>query len=704
MSRPLLPRPTGEPSRLQPPKPLEAARKAVTAACEHCRKAKQKCSGERPRCYACVRRGGDCVYRMRITKTRARTIEQEYEGLKNEHIRLQETHADLEKLVQAMRAQDDGQANTIFRKIREGASTESILRLISTGDALVELRLPTDTKYRFDFPYKKEMPSTIKLSNSPYLRSLMHGAIYATSDATSNRATVDSQLWDQYKPQYLKPYQAARIVDPRFESVMPSNWTHVSSDNELMRRLLHAYFLFEYPWYSFFHKDHFLDDMVSGSRQHCSSLLVNVILTLACGCSQFVDRSEYWKPQSLGYKFFAEAKRLWELEQNQGSRLTTIQSAALMNIVYNMQSMDKLGMTYTVQAIAMAQDLGIFNAPDPSFSKRKQVSYGFTAWSLFNWTSLQQYHFMMSPIIREAPRTSLPDIELEPSWYGDFDLLYPTSQGYCPTNFGHLFKAKSHLAVILKHIATRLWDTEERERQLTSVSIREISAELDLWVKALPTCLSPMEIVFPAQIKLHLLFHNVVINLHELVTGKSSCLVTESDWNMARLALETSRTNFEALMRLYYLRHGYETSDTYLTHTLAVMAFMSLGQLSSAVASTDSVSLNDIEDLRSTVYLAAKGLVDQGKNYYIPYTLFEVIKRQLSPDDVNKLLGFLDVRESGYGSSRLRTEHIQAQYPVNILDMADHPDKKRLGNMIREFADMALEVQSPGATSNPAEV
>lgn len=153
-------------------------------------------------------------------------------------------------------------------------------------------------------------------------------------------------------------------------------------------------------------------------------------------------------------------------------------------------------------------------------------------------------------------------------------------------------------------------------------------------------------------------------------------------------------------MRLYFLRHGYETSDTYLTHTLAVMAFMALGQLSSAVRSTPSASLSEIEDLRSTVYLAAKGLVDQGKNYYIPYTLFEVIRRQVSPDDVDRLLSFLDIRESREGSSRLRTDHIQAQYPVNILDMADHPDQKRLGNMIREFADMALEAQSP-ATSAP---
>lgn len=219
---------------------------------------------------------------MPFTKARVQTIEQEYEGLRNQHLNLQKSHVDLERLVQAMRSDDDGQANTIFRRLREGASTDSILRQINTGDALIELHLSTETKCRFTFPYRREMPLKLQNSNSPYLHSLMHEPICTTSGATSGQASEDSRPWEQYKPQYFKPYQAAKIVDPRLESVVPSDWTNVSNDNSLMRRLLHVYFLYEYPWYSFFHKDHFLDDMMSGSRQYCSSLLINVVLTLAC--------------------------------------------------------------------------------------------------------------------------------------------------------------------------------------------------------------------------------------------------------------------------------------------------------------------------------------------------------------------------------------------------------------------------------------
>ncbi|KAM6510043.1 hypothetical protein FALCPG4_017674 [Fusarium falciforme] len=540
-----------------------------------------------------------------------------------------------------MQSADEVLANSIFRQIRQGASPESIVQQIRTGDAFVELRLSTETRYRFNFPYKKDMPSKLLSSNSPYLRSYMYEAVHQSRDAATYQS--DPLLGDQDMPHYLKPYQASKLNDPRLESILPSEWTNVSKDNELMRGLIRLFFVYEYPWYSFFHKDHFLDDMLSSSEDCCSSLLVNVVLALACGCDRLVvDRSEYWNPQSLAYRFFAEAKRLWELEKNRGSRLTTIQSAGLINVIYNMQSMDRLGMIYTVQAVAMARDLGIFGALDPMLPRKMQVSYGFTAWSLFNWTSLQHYHFMTPPIVREPPRPPLPDVELDSAWYGDISLLYPPVHRCCPMNFGHLFKAKSELAVILNQISLTLLNNQGISPQETFDTVNETSAKLETWYRSLPACLSPAEIVFPVQIKLHLLFHNVIINLHELLSSKAAIFATDPRWHASRSVLRDSKLHFEILMRLYFLRHGYEYSDTYLTHTLAVLAFMALGRLNSAVDPTAGSSIDESEDLISTIFLAAKGLADQ-----------------------------------------------------------DHPDKKRLGKMIEEFTSLNVEERPPGGGSEP---
>ena len=207
-------------------------------------------------------------------------MERQYHGLRERHQQLRRSYADLERLVQAMQSADDVLANGIFRLIRQGASPESIVQQIRTGDALIELHLSTETRYRFNFPYKKEMPSKLLGSNSPYLRSYMYEAVHQSRDTATYQS--DPLLGDRDMPHYFKPYQASKLIDPRLESILPSEWTNVSNDNELMRGLIRLFFVYEYPWYSFFHKDHFLDSMLSGSEDFCSSLLVNVVLTLAC--------------------------------------------------------------------------------------------------------------------------------------------------------------------------------------------------------------------------------------------------------------------------------------------------------------------------------------------------------------------------------------------------------------------------------------
>ena len=150
------------------------------------------------------------------------------------------------------------------------------MRHIIAGDMLLQLHLKPETRYRYVFPYRAQMPASLQTPHNPYLRSL----VYEGTDLTSipEQQTLPSD--EQYRTQYLKPYHAAEIVDPRLDSVRPSMWTSVSTDDDLMRTLLRTYLLHEYNWFTAFHKDHFLDDMLKGSNRFCSPLLVNAVLTM----------------------------------------------------------------------------------------------------------------------------------------------------------------------------------------------------------------------------------------------------------------------------------------------------------------------------------------------------------------------------------------------------------------------------------------
>lgn len=62
--------------------------------------------------------------------------------------------------------------------------------------------------------------------------------------------------------------------------------------------------------------------------------------------------------------------------------------------------------------------------------------------------------------------------------------------------------------------------------------------------------------------------------------------------------------SLQTLMRLYYLRHGFETMDTYILSPLAKLAFMALQTIA------ENSYPHSLTDTRSTLFLATKGLRD----------------------------------------------------------------------------------------------
>lgn len=186
----------------------------------------------------------------------------------------------------------EDQALEIVRRIRMGASVASIVSQIEDGDLLLQVSLVPETRLRYDFPYRTAMPQAIQRSNSPYLGSHMHEALYAEGNLQVDAGDGDDQrrrrqeehreLANKYPPQYLRPYHAARLVDSRLSAVDVTRWTNVITDNNLFAALLSAYLLREYPGLAVFHKDTFLQALVDGDRRFCSPLLVNALMAEAC--------------------------------------------------------------------------------------------------------------------------------------------------------------------------------------------------------------------------------------------------------------------------------------------------------------------------------------------------------------------------------------------------------------------------------------
>jgi hypothetical protein len=249
-----------------------------------------QCDGERPICSICRDRNTVCEFDTNKAETHTQALKRKY----NE---LQSQKSAFEQVYEVLQTRPEQEADEVFRRIRRGADAGSILRHVKYGDMLVQLALVPEARYRYEFPYLPDMPPFLRQPDNPYLQSEVYECALRGSPDPSHPPghqahqprllpdapnATDSPYGTGQQDPYFKPYLSATVVHPLLESVKPSKWTAVSGDDCLMRKLLHDYFLFEYDWFTFFHKDYFLEDMASKTHRFCSPLLVNAVLSVGC--------------------------------------------------------------------------------------------------------------------------------------------------------------------------------------------------------------------------------------------------------------------------------------------------------------------------------------------------------------------------------------------------------------------------------------
>lgn len=247
--------------------------------------APQQCDASRPICSTCLTNHRECSYSTQPLESRRTATKRKLNLIAEQFEELQTSHSTLQQLFAALQSRDDADAAAIYKRIRYGDDLESILRHVCDGDLLVQMHTTPETRFRHQFPGRIEMPTSVCTSENDYLKSLMYEATFAPPNDASPQSEHHklSRVPDErFNPQYLKPYSAAILVDERLDMMMPSKWTTVCDDDELMRTLFRLYFQYEYQWFPCFQKDYFLDDLLSGSPSCCSSLLVNSILAQAC--------------------------------------------------------------------------------------------------------------------------------------------------------------------------------------------------------------------------------------------------------------------------------------------------------------------------------------------------------------------------------------------------------------------------------------
>jgi hypothetical protein len=158
-----------------------------------------------------------------------------------------------------------------------------------------------------------------------------------------------------------------------------------------------------------------------------------------------------------------------------------------------------------------------------------------------------------------------------------------------------------------------------------------------------------------------------------------------------------SQAMFETLLRLYYLRHSYDTYDAWIIHFLLVLGTDALKSLYRATPTTTQQS---VDDLRSSVFLAAKGLKEQGKNVYISRVCAVGLQESMRLEDLQWVQAYLSTKVITQGEQRMIDESARCLYPVPFLRADGELEMRQLGEIARGAKDLSAEDQISGSDAS----
>jgi Fungal specific transcription factor domain/Fungal Zn(2)-Cys(6) binuclear cluster domain len=334
-------------------------RRCVSTACIACRKRKSKCDGQLPKCAACASVYlTECEYAPHTDHRRKGVYKKDIDSLKTRNSTLQ-------TLIHAILNYDEEDVPELVRQIRTCENLEDLAEsIVAKAHGAVDQDEPPDSPvYGASVP--PDVPQFEAELSGKMGDLLLEGSIKFIGGTSNliwlpNDSEINETAW---------PSSSTRIVRSGEEAIL--SWTSTTQDKELILDLINMYFCWHYAYFTTLSKELFYRDFLQGRpTQYCSSLLVNVMLSLGCHFTTRPEaRSNPDDSATAGDHFFKEAKRLMhENDEFAVARLCTVQALALMSVREAGCGREGKGWVYSGMSFRMAMDLGL-NVDAPGLSQ-----------------------------------------------------------------------------------------------------------------------------------------------------------------------------------------------------------------------------------------------------------------------------------------------------------------------------------------------
>lgn len=175
-------------------------------------------------------------------------------------------------------------------------------------------------------------------------------------------------------------------------------------------------------------------------------------------------------------------------------------------------------------------------------------------------------------------------------------------------------------------------------------------------------------------------YYNLVIFLLETLRGALRHDETHEDIERTQ---QDAKIRFETLLRLYYVRHGFDSYDIFMIQYLSFLGFIHLNDL-------DSTEPSEYEERLSTIVLTAMGLRQQSQNCYLAKVVYRILKSKIEMRTRGLIINIKGLEDDTEDQKILMSEHLHSAWPVDIVSLIDDPEARRLDNLVRTAGSIYL--------------
>ncbi|KAM5522775.1 C6 transcription factor [Fusarium oxysporum f. sp. phaseoli] len=138
------------------------------------------------------------------------------------------------------------------------------------------------------------------------------------------------------------------------------------------------------------------------------------------------------------------------------------------------------------------------------------------------------------------------------------------------------------------------------------------------------------------------------------------------------------------------MRHGFEIFDPLMLQFHSFVGFMALKELSDGREKPPGL----VKALQSTLALATLGLRDQGKNSYLGDTIFRILRDMAASKHALPANEIIAMSKEDEDTKAEIAEHINSQFPINVVSIADDPEPHRVESLISQYKEIELDNES----------